>query len=104
MVKDAGFELNVAESVLQLSLVRVSLQHEAETTGTTTWKATPKVQLLRHLGVEQARRSDNPRFTWTFADEDAVGAMMEVSRACHSCTFTETALSKHLVRLFCDDI
>ena len=70
------------------------LQHEADTPGTTKWKATPKLHLLRHLGVEKSQSWGNPRFTWTYADEDVVGAMIAVSRS----------LFKHLVQSFCDDL
>ena len=60
-----------------------------KTTGTAKWKATLTLHLLRHLGVEQSQSWCTPRFTWTQPDEDVVGAMIEVSRSRHSCTFTE---------------
>ena len=80
---------NLGNFVLSVS----PLQHEAETTGTNKWKATPKTHLVRHLEVEQAQSWNNLRFTWICADEDVVGAMIVVSCSCDS--FTETALFKH---------
>ena len=90
---------NLGNFVLSVS----PLKHEAETSGTNKWKATPKTHLVRHLGVEQAQSWNNLRFTWTCANEDVVGAMIQVSCSCHS--FTETALFKHsFPSCFCDDI
>ena len=54
---------------------------------------TPKLHLLRHVGVE-------PTPTKTSC------AMIEVSRSCHSCTFRERERQRHSnpLQLCCDDI
>ena len=105
-VNVAGFALtlvekkNMAKSVLELCLVYASLQHEAANHWHHQVEGNSQLYLLRHLGVEQSQSWSNPRFMWTHANESVVGAMIEVSRSCHSCTFTETALFKQLFHMF----
>ena len=82
----------MAKSVLELCLVCASLQHEsgkplAPPSGTQF----PNVSAAS-FGSGTTAELSNPRFMWTHADESVVGAMIEVSRSCHSCTFTETGL------------
>ena len=78
------------------------LAHEAIQSGTQAWKLKPKMHLFQHLCHTQAHEFGNPRFYWTYADEDMVGQMIEVARSCHPSTLAKTALYKYLVMVFAD--
>ena len=43
------------------------------------WKFTPKIHLFLHLCEIQCVQYGNPRFWWTYCDEDLVGQLIEVS-------------------------
>jgi len=73
------------------------LAAEAASNNVKAWKIVPKHHLFQHLCLHQAHRFGNPRFYWTYADEDMVGHMMEVAKSCHPSTLTQTAMFKCLV-------
>ena len=64
------------------------------------WKLIPKFHLLWHLGCHQAQSWGTPRYTWTYADEDQVGAMIEVAKSVHPRTMAATAMYKNLFFMF----
>jgi len=64
------------------------------------WKFAPKFHLFVHLCEIQAQYLGNPRFFWTYADEDLVGHLVEVAESCHPSTVAETAMFKHLLLHF----
>jgi len=76
------------------------LSSEALQANRKTWKMTPKVHLLLHLCEWQAPDQGNPRFCWTYSDEDLVGTMVEVAQSCHASTMAATAMVKWLVFAF----
>lgn len=77
-----------------------ALAMEAASQNIRAWKLTPKFHLFQHLCEWQCQEYPNPRFYWTYADEDMVGSMVEVAQSCHTRTMAETALYKWLVLLF----
>ena len=65
------------------------------------WKATPKFHLFSHLTEWQIPDLGlNPRFYWTYADEDLVGQLVEVAQSCHPSTLAPVALTKWVILLF----
>ena len=64
------------------------------------WKMTPKVHLMMHLCEWQAPSLGNPRFWWTYSDEDLVGSMVEAAKSCHASTMAPTAMVKWQVFAF----
>ena len=77
-----------------------ALSREAFAKGQKGWKMTPKVHLTLHLCEWQATTYGNPRFSWTYSDEDLVGTMVEVAQSCHTSTVVPTAMVKWLVVAF----
>ena len=76
------------------------LAAEALDSGTKAWKLVPKFHLYQHLCLHQSASHGNPRFYWTYADEDMVGQMVEVAQSCHPSTMAPTAMFKWLVLQF----
>ena len=60
------------------------------------WKMTPKLHLWMHLTMWQAIVHGNPRYWWTYADEDLVGLMVEIAETCHPRTVAVITLFKWL--------
>ena len=76
------------------------LHAEAKEVGMRTWKLVPKFHIFQHLCQTQAVKLGNPRFYWTYPDEDLVGQLSEVARTCHPSTMPFVALYKYLVVVF----
>ena len=55
------------------------------------WKFPPKLHAFEHLCEWQAVEWANPRFFWTYADEDFVDKMILVAELCHPSTLELTA-------------
>ena len=43
--------------------------------------------VISELLEYQAIQFGNPRFYWTYADEDLVGLLMDIAQGCHVSTF-----------------
>lgn len=71
--------------------------------GERMWKLVPKFHLFQHLCEWQAQEWGNPRYFWTYSDEDMVGQMITVAESCHPRTMAVTALYKWLVVVFEED-
>ena len=84
---------------LRVGVLYAHLAREALVSGVKAWKITPKLHLFQHLCEHQSVLFGNPRFYWTYADEDMVGHLTEVGATCHPRTLACTALYKWL--LFC---
>jgi hypothetical protein len=78
------------------------LSLEAVRANVPAWQLKPKMHLFQHLCHYQVQQFGNPRFYWTYPDEDMVGQMVEVAKACHPSTLAKTALYKWLVMVFKD--
>ena len=82
-----------------LTVLYNALSVEAATNMKKVWKFVPKFHLFVHLCEIQSAVM-NPRFFWTYSDEDLVGQLCEVARTCHPNTMGETALYKYLLLHF----
>jgi hypothetical protein len=67
------------------------------------WKLSPKLHLLEHLLEVQAILYGNPRWYWTYADEDLVGLMIDIAEGCHPLTMPVSVLFKWLHTSFPED-
>ena len=83
-----------------LCRVYAILSCEAQGEQRKAWKMVPKFHLFLHLCCSQILRYGNASYYWTYADEDVVGKMMEVSRSAHPRTLATTAIYKYLVHVF----
>ena len=62
------------------------------------WKVSPKMHVFLHLCEWCIPDSGlNPRFYWTYPDEDLVGGLIEVAETCHVRTLAGVALTKWIV-------
>ena len=68
----------------------------AKERGEKMWKLQPKLHLFLHLCEWQAIAQGNPRYYWTYPDEDLAGMMAEVASSCHPRTMATSALFKWL--------
>ena len=68
--------------------------------GLKMWKMTPKLHMFEHLTELQCLIWGNPRFWWTYSDEDLVGYMVEVAESCHPSTLALSILFKWLHLIF----
>ena len=62
--------------------------------GLKLWKMSPKLHLFMHLTEIQCVMYGNPRYYWTYADEDLVGMMVEIAETRHPATMAFTVLFK----------
>jgi hypothetical protein len=88
----------VEVALLGPSLCRMysELSSRALAAGIKLWKMAPKFHIFCHLCEWQAREFGNPRFYWTYADEDLVGLLIDIARTCHPKTLAVNALFKWL--------
>ena len=78
----------------RLAMIYASLAEQAATGRVKMWKVNPKLHLFDHLCSWQAVEVGNPRFYWTYSDEDLVGLLIEVAESCHPVTMAASALFK----------
>ena len=67
------------------------------------WKLQPKLHLFLHLCEWQSVSHGNPRYYWTYADEDLAGLMAEIAKSVHPRTMCTSALFKWLWLSFGDE-
>ena len=70
--------------------------------GSRLWKLTPKLHLFEHLAEMQSVEFGNPRWWWTYADEDLVGLIIDIAEGCHPNTMPVSVLFKWLHSMFVD--
>ncbi|CAK0792475.1 unnamed protein product, partial [Prorocentrum cordatum] len=58
------------------------------------FKMNPKLHLFEHLCEFQSVLFGNPRYWWTYADEDLVGRMIEIAESVHPTTLAASVLFK----------
>ena len=80
----------------QLVGIYTALATDAKERGLKLWKLQPKLHLFQHLCEWQSISSGNPRYCWTYADEDLAGTMAEVAESCHPATMAPSCLFKWL--------
>ena len=66
------------------------------------WKVQPKLHLFEHLLEVTAIIYGNPRYFWTYADEDLVGQMVDIAETVHPATLPFSVLFKWLWCYFVD--
>jgi len=64
------------------------------------WKIQPKVHLFQHLAEYMIMYQGNPRFFWTYSDEDMVGNMIEVAHGVHVSCVAVGVLTKWIHTVF----
>ena len=64
------------------------------------WKLSPKMHLFLHLCLHQAVLYGNPRYYWTYGDEDMVGQLMDIATMVHPRTIAESVLMKWLLCVY----
>ena len=84
----------IAKLGQRLAVIYASLAESAARKKVKMWKMMPKLHLFVHLCEWQAGEVGNPRFYWTYADEDLVGLLVEVAETCHPQTMAASALFK----------
>jgi hypothetical protein len=67
------------------------------------WKISPKFHLMEHLMQFTAILYGNPRYFWTYADEDLVGHMVDIAETVHPSTLPFSVLFKWLHCYFVED-
>ena len=96
-------KIEVAKVGQQLVGLYTALATEAKERGLKLWKLQPKLHLFLHLCEWQAPHKGNPRFFWTYADEDLAGTMAEVAASCHPATMSSSGLFKWLHIAFANE-
>ena len=64
----------------------------------------PKLHLFQHLCAHVAPIWGNPRFYWTYADEDLVGHMVDIAASVHPRTLAVNVLVKWLLLYYEKDM
>ena len=64
------------------------------------WKLSPKMHLFLHLCLHQAILYGNPRYYWTYGDEDMVRILIGVADKVHPKTLAQSLLFKWLWCVF----
>ena len=80
----------------QLAVLYTRLATTAAASRIRMWKVSPKLHIFVHLCEWQALDWGNPRYYWTYADEDLVGLLSEVGASCHVSTLASSAFMKWL--------
>ena len=80
----------------QLVGIYTSLAQDALKAKVKMWKLIPKIHLFLHLCEWQAVEQGNPRYYWTYPDEDLAGMIAKVAASCHPTTVDTNALIKWL--------
>ena len=68
--------------------------------GLKLWKLTPKIHLFQHLCLDQVPSFGNPRYFWTYGDEDLVGQLVDIAIGVHPATLGVSVLFKWAVCVF----
>jgi hypothetical protein len=68
--------------------------------GVRMWKFPPEIHLFQHLLEYMALYQGNPKYYWTYQDEDLVGAMIELCQTVHVSTLAMSAMFKWVHNVF----
>ena len=66
------------------------------------WKMSPKLHLFMHLCLHQAPVIGNPRYFWTYGDEDLIGQLVDIAKGVHPSTLALSVLFKWVICVFDD--
>ena len=86
----------------RLALFYAKLSAHFASIGEKLFKMSPKVHLFIHLclTVAEAGSHMNPRYFWTYADEDILGQIVDIAHTCHARTISAAVMYKWLVLVF----
>ena len=93
-IQKLGFRMCMLYSTLADASLRL---------GTKLWKTSPKLHLFIHLCEWQAVQFGNPRYFWTYADEDLVGQLIDIAETVHPSTLAVSCLFKWLHTVFVEE-
>ena len=89
----------IGEIGIELSTLYSSLASDSARLRRKYWKMSPKMHMFCHLCLHASSiyvGHLNPRYHWTYQDEDLVGLLVEVAQSCHTSTVAVSALFKWL--------
>ena len=89
-------QVEISQVGRRLATIYASLAQSSLAVGLKTWKIMPMLYTFVHLCEWQAVEVGNPRFYWTYVDEDLVGLLVEVAESCHARTVAPSAMFKWL--------
>ena len=82
---------------LRISVLYSGLASAAADSLERFWKMSPKIHMLIHVCLNASSREIghiNPRYFWTYQDEDLVGLLCEVAQSVHVCTLAVSTIFK----------
>ena len=88
VIRDNGMWLEAdARQEAHDGLLHAGVHHQAlchlnMASGRKLWYMTEKTHYAQHIALDLMRTGFNPRFGWTYVDEDYVGRIAQVARAC----------------------
>ena len=102
MFFSAAAQTKMSKTGSSLCVLYSQLLKQARDNNDRMWKFSFKFYLFQHLCEYQSREFGNPRFYWTYADEDLIGIVIKIARKCHAKNMAETALHKWIVLTFAE--
>jgi hypothetical protein len=96
----AAAKIRIPELANQLAAIYSKLSVMSYDRRLRMWKLSPKLHLFLHLCLHQAPVIGNPKFWWTYGDEDLVGQMIDIAEGVHPATLAVSVLSKWLWCIF----
>ena len=96
----ASAKTEIAENARNLLTIYTQLAQESLDKQERMWKLTPKFHLFLHLCEIQCVTWGNPRWYWTYADEDLQKVMKAIALSCHPSRLASEMLRKWVVNVF----
>jgi hypothetical protein len=90
----------IAEIGRNLVTIYSQLSAESVASEQRMWKLTPKFHIFIHLCEIQCITWGNPRWYWTYSDEDLQKIMKQVALSCHPSRLSSEVLRKWVVNVF----
>ena len=90
----ASAKLEIPKLSQTLAAIYVLLANDAFREGIKMWKTQPKLHLFQHLCEYMCLYQGNPKYFWTYQDEDLVGEMIELCQSVHATTMAVSAIFK----------
>ena len=77
-----GEARDASEGLLEAGVHHQALCHLHETAGRQLFYMTEKAHYAQHIGLDLLESGFNPRFGWTYGDEDFMGRIAQVAKPC----------------------
>lgn len=81
-------------------LIAFKMNAMSRESGSKMFRLLPKHHALAHAARNAAVTSRNPKFMWTFVDEDMMGIVGRIAFASHGTTLVRAVLDKWLTQFF----